>query len=272
MALFLRWYRRLLAALPSTFREEYAEEMTGLLADLLRGQSRWRQLRVFTGAIADLAVAVPTEHRAALTAPQPVPATGEPSGAGRGAPVRRPRPRQSRRGFLRGAMAMAAAALGTGTAASVVAYLWPATGGGFGSIVDIGEAGEVRAAVATEQSLAVPSARAYVVAYDPADDPEGRYADLTGGSGMLALYQKCVHLGCRVPWCGQSDWFECPCHGSKYNRWGEFQSGPAPRGLDRFAVEVRDGRVLVDTRTVVTGPSRAIDTLGELPSGPHCGV
>ena len=56
--------------------------------------------------------------------------------------------------------------------------------------------------------------------------------------GYVALYQKCVHLGCRVPWCETSQWFECPCHGSKYNRVGEKQGGPAPAGMDRFPLEV----------------------------------
>ena len=54
--------------------------------------------------------------------------------------------------------------------------------------------------------------------------------------GYVALYQKCPHLGCRVPWCQTSQWFECPCHGSKYNRVGEKRGGPAPRGMDRFVL------------------------------------
>ena len=60
-------------------------------------------------------------------------------------------------------------------------------------------------------------------------------------AGVVALYQKCVHLGCRVPWCATSQWFECPCHGSQYNRVGEKKGGPAPRGLDRFVVTVDGG-------------------------------
>ena len=73
--------------------------------------------------------------------------------------------------------------------------------------------------------------------------------------GIVALYQKCVHLGCRVPWCQSSQWFECPCHGSKYNRVGEKQGGPAPRGLDRF-VRRRSagGKIIIDTGILVTGP------------------
>ena len=62
-----------------------------------------------------------------------------------------------------------------------------------------------------------------------------------------ALYQKCVHLGCRVPWCQTSQWFECPCHGSKYNRVGEKRGGPAPRGLDHWVVTVSGDKITIDT-------------------------
>ena len=81
--------------------------------------------------------------------------------------------------------------------------------------------------------------------------------------GIVALYQKCVHLGCKVPWCETSQWFECPCHGSKYNRVGEKQGGPAPRGLDRFVVDGL-GRADHDRhRPIVHGPPIGTDTTGQ---------
>ena len=61
---------------------------------------------------------------------------------------------------------------------------------------------------------------------------------LVKGVPLMALYQRCVHLGCRVPYCGSSQWFECPCHGSKYNKAGEYQLGPAPTGMQRFPITV----------------------------------
>src|SRR5204862_492933 len=67
--------------------------------------------------------------------------------------------------------------------------------------------------------------------------------------GFVFLYQKCVHLGCRVPNCPTSQWFECPCHGSQYNRVGEKKGGPAPRGLDRFTPEFSGEVVTVHTST-----------------------
>lgn len=80
---------------------------------------------------------------------------------------------------------------------------------------------------------------------------------------LFALSQRCPHLGCRVPFCEASGRFECPCHGSRYNLAGEWLDGPSPRGMDRHPVQVRDGRVVVDTSVLEEGAplgSRDYDT------------
>ena len=89
-------------------------------------------------------------------------------------------------------------------------------------------------------------------------------------NGLVALYQKCPHLGCRVPECKSSQWFECPCHGSQYDRVGEKKAGPAPRGMDRFGITVANGNVIVDTGTTFNGPAIGINTTGQEAEGPHC--
>ena len=60
--------------------------------------------------------------------------------------------------------------------------------------------------------------------------------DTTGDGTALnvrALYQRCPHLGCKPNPCLKNFWFECPCHGSRYDRLGikadGAQYGPAPR-------------------------------------------
>ncbi|RME81236.1 MAG: ubiquinol-cytochrome c reductase iron-sulfur subunit, partial [Caldilineae bacterium] len=63
--------------------------------------------------------------------------------------------------------------------------------------------------------------------------------------GFLALYRKCTHLGCVVPWIEEERRFNCPCHSSVFTPLGEVVSGPAPRPLDLFPVEIRDGEVYV---------------------------
>ncbi|MFQ5885694.1 MAG: ubiquinol-cytochrome c reductase iron-sulfur subunit [Anaerolineae bacterium] len=69
--------------------------------------------------------------------------------------------------------------------------------------------------------------------------------------GLLALSQKCTHLGCAVPWSVEEDQFHCPCHSATFNRKGEVLGGPAPRPLDLFPIHIRDGEMYVDTNTVI---------------------
>jgi nitrite reductase/ring-hydroxylating ferredoxin subunit len=88
---------------------------------------------------------------------------------------------------------------------------------------------------------------------------------------IVALYQKCPHLGCRVAWCESAGEFECACHGSKFNRLGEVRSGPSPRGMDRFAVEVADDIVQVDTGSITEGaPAGTPESIDEPARGEGC--
>jgi len=64
---------------------------------------------------------------------------------------------------------------------------------------------------------------------------------------LLALWQRCTHLGCTVPWREDEGQFHCPCHSSIFNTVGEVVSGPAPRPLDIFPIEIEDGQVIVNT-------------------------
>jgi cytochrome b6-f complex iron-sulfur subunit len=99
----------------------------------------------------------------------------------------------------------------------------------------------------------------------------GRFYVTQYQGGLRALYQKCPHLGCRVPFCASSGRFECPCHGSVYNLIGEYIAGPAPRGMDRFQISIGpDGHVLVDTSSVIEGPPHGVLTGPSTANGPSC--
>jgi Rieske Fe-S protein len=87
---------------------------------------------------------------------------------------------------------------------------------------------------------------------------------------VVALWQRCPHLGCRVAWCESSREFECACHGSRFNRAGEVRSGPSPRGMDRFTVAVDGDTIAVDTGAVVEGAPPGEETIDEPPAGPSC--
>ncbi|MGH9005210.1 MAG: ubiquinol-cytochrome c reductase iron-sulfur subunit, partial [Acidimicrobiia bacterium] len=179
-------------------------------------------------------------------------------------------PQVSRRSFLRTAWLAGLGAAVTGFSVGTVYFLWPNLTGGFGSKINAGDKAKIDADIKANDGYAyIPDGRFYLVPYDEADDTEGLYTDVAGG-GYLALYQRCPHLGCRVPWCATARWWECPCHGSKYNQAGEYKEGPAPRGLDRFAINVQGGNIVVDTAKVVTGPPRGTNTTGQELDGPHC--
>ena len=153
-----------------------------------------------------------------------------------------------------------------------LAFFWPRLSGGFGSDIDAGSLAEVKSAVFTPSGsilpLFIPEAKAYVVPAPTSlsDQYAGKQVET---DGLMALFQRCVHLGCRVPWCAPSQGFECPCHGSKYNSVGEYFAGPAPRNLDRFVVEVRDGRFIIKTGSVIQ-TSRAPYLTVNYPQGPSC--
>ncbi len=83
---------------------------------------------------------------------------------------------------------------------------------------------------------------------------EGRFFLVRqSGEEFLALYQVCSHLGCLVRWDEDNQVYACPCHGAKFAQDGAYVSGPPPRSLDRFAVEVIDGQVVVDTGQRIGG-------------------
>lgn len=265
----LRAYQGLLRAYPSEFRAEYGPDMVQVLGDELRDRTTSEQAVIFARAVADLVRTAPGQRLEQVRV-QPLAAT-----AGHAPPAlpsqRRRAQSPSRRDFLRASLAVAGAGVSASLGGASLAYLWPNMSGEFGALVDIGTVAAVDEGVRTSGgTFAVPTVRSYLVAYDPADDPEGMYAAVTGGAPFMALYQRCVHLGCRVPWCVSSTRFECPCHKSRYNRWGEYQEGPAPRGLDRFNLTVVDDHVLVDTRTIVPGPPRTGAVLAEGPTGASC--
>ena len=164
----------------------------------------------------------------------------------------------------------------SGFGAAVLAFLWPQTSGGFGSKIAVGKLADVEKAIISGNGFAYyPEGRMWITAYPSSalDKANAAYspAELAGmKEGVIALYQKCVHLGCRVPSCLTSQWFECGCHGSQYNQVGEYKPGPAPRGLDRFAMSVNNGSLTVDTGAVIQGPPQGTNTTGQEAEGPHC--
>jgi cytochrome b6-f complex iron-sulfur subunit len=133
-------------------------------------------------------------------------------------------------------------------------FFWPKKVGAFG--------GEILAGNVTDFNVGdvklVQDAKSYVSMV-----PEG----------IVALWWKCPHLGCTVPWkpddpsmddLAAKGRFNCPCHGSIYDRYGDIIAGPAPRPMDVFPVTIRDGKVYIDTNPT-HAVMRTSDTVKEAP-------
>jgi cytochrome b6-f complex iron-sulfur subunit len=156
----------------------------------------------------------------------------------------------NRRDFLSKAWQFGLAAVGVAALWTSWDFLQPTSPIGFGGKVRVGSPDLVPA----DGVLVVPAARAYLT---------------REGDEVVAMWSRCPHLGCRVPWCESAGEFECPCHGTTFNRLGEHRSGPAPRGMDRFEVLVEDDQLIIDTGVIIKGPTLGPETIDE-PPGPPC--
>lgn len=153
-------------------------------------------------------------------------------------------PRTTRRDFLRWTTVGASTFFLAEAAAGFVAFFWPTKIGKFGTKI-------------TLKPADIPA-----VGAAPIVNREGKFWLINNDDGALALYWKCVHLGCTVPWNDQEHDFHCPCHGSIYDRHGVRIAGPAPRPLDLMKIDTSGGAITVDTGKITVRheytPSQAV--------------
>jgi cytochrome b6-f complex iron-sulfur subunit len=60
---------------------------------------------------------------------------------------------------------------------------------------------------------------------------------LSKNDEIKALSARCPHLGCTVNFNGDEKRFKCPCHGSTFNAFGKWVSGPAKKNLEPLPIE-----------------------------------
>ncbi len=173
--------------------------------------------------------------------------------------------RLSRRHFLRRSMLAVWGLSATGAVAGALYMLYPNLAGQFGSALTVGKKADFPAAKPADFKIGqagvfyVQEAKTYLSHLAAGTTVSLSGTSLTDqlasesfvkdsdGSLWVALYQRCVHLGCTVPFRNDCVSFKCPCHGSHYNVDGEWLDGPAPRSLDRFALSFSGDSVVVDT-------------------------
>mgnify|MGYP001114263834 CR=1 FL=1 len=143
-------------------------------------------------------------------------------------------PKASRRDFLKIVWAAISGLAVLETGGVFFAYLQPRLAEGeFGSRISAGLIDDFPPGSVTH----VTNGRFYLVCL-----PDG---------GFLAIYHRCTHLGCTVPWDQAAQKFICPCHSSRFDMQGSVENPPAPRPLDLFPIQIIAGEVLVDTSTIL---------------------
>jgi len=189
-------------------------------------------------------------------------------------PVAKPVPTRSvltRRVFILGGFWSTLGLALVGLVGPSVDFAWTRDPAGAARTVRVSKE-TVQAAIENGEPVRVPEGKFFLVHLEPGVTPNGEKTD----GGLLALWQKCPHLGCSVPWRpdftfrGRTGWFRCPCHGSTYTKeGGVLVFGPAPRPMDRFEIEPQDdGSIVVNTGVTVAmkgspdNPSQAISYEG----------
>ena len=198
----------------------------------------------------------------------------------------------TRRGFMRRMLGVGVGLLSLEFLGGTLWFLWPNLTEGLGADITLGTAEDITTVFAEWAEglpyiynqanlffVNVPAAKARVegdgTVSSPVADPGANVDEALPlpDRSVLALWRKCPHLGCQVPQlCERSQWFECLCHGSKYTVLGEKRGGPAPRGMDHFAVTVQDGAYVVVTSEVISGPPVGTVTFDDREDGAieHC--
>lgn len=140
----------------------------------------------------------------------------------------------SRRDFLKIAWSFFGGVALLETAGVFIAYLQPRLAEGeFGSIISVGLVDDFPPNSVTH----ITNGRFYIARL--------------GDGGFMAVYHRCTHLGCTVPWDQTAQKFICPCHNSQFDRQGIVENPPAPRPLDLFPVTIENGEIKVDTSTII---------------------
>jgi Rieske Fe-S protein len=71
----------------------------------------------------------------------------------------------------------------------------------------------------------------------------------TAEGELRAFSAVCTHLTCTVNYEGDTETLFCPCHNGRFDLAGNVVSGPPPRPLESFEVEVAGGEIYVSRKS-----------------------
>ncbi|MBE0713997.1 MAG: Rieske 2Fe-2S domain-containing protein [Candidatus Aminicenantes bacterium] len=70
----------------------------------------------------------------------------------------------------------------------------------------------------------------------------------TAEGTLVALSAICTHLTCTVRYDGETGTLFCPCHNGRFDLSGNVLSGPPPRPLETYAVEISGPDIIVSRK------------------------
>ncbi len=73
----------------------------------------------------------------------------------------------------------------------------------------------------------------------------------SGANGLIALAPICTHQGCTTGWNAATQSLNCPCHGAQFSSDGAVLRGPTRTPLARYALQIKNGHVLIDTNKLI---------------------
>ncbi|HEU4402522.1 MAG TPA: Rieske 2Fe-2S domain-containing protein [Candidatus Polarisedimenticolia bacterium] len=139
-------------------------------------------------------------------------------------------PGQSRRGFL-------SWFLGTSIGAMCASILYPVAR--YISPPDVPEAQTSRVVAGRAGDLKANEGRIFRFGNQPG------LLIRTEDGGYRALSATCTHLNCTVQYRSDLKQIWCACHNGMYDLSGKNVSGPPPRPLEQYTVNVADGDIVV---------------------------
>jgi len=71
----------------------------------------------------------------------------------------------------------------------------------------------------------------------------------TAEGTLVALSAVCTHLTCTVRYDGETGTLFCPCHNGRFDLNGNVLSGPPPRPLETYAVEISGPDIIVTRKS-----------------------
>lgn len=148
----------------------------------------------------------------------------------------------TRRRFIRRLLGYSIVSTLGGVLTPIVGYLWPPAQAG-----NSGKGG--RTLVGTVDDFPLNSGKVVVVNDEPV------IVVNTEAEGIKAFSAICTHLGCITYWHEQRQIIQSPCHDGRFSPLnGTVISGPPPRPLPAYGLEIAGGQVYIGEAKGPIGP------------------